>query len=345
MATPVKSRKTLDYITFTGFYPSTFVYSHFPSRIQFLYCLLSSVAQWGGPMVDNQQEIFEIYMCRSLENAFFLNFSWSFRILWGILKKSWQKGYIQLSFMCVCKYLNQRVRIVGEIENLSRVFQKQKRKKKHMKGLSLRTQFKIEFLLLFTGCRKVLGKMAASNGVLVLSGCIFKKRIREIPWLNNEKDAPMRDLLLLAEPQKEGLLLVGSNYKTNTEQRCKCWSLGWRFSFILNVIEKSIKLSNTGFSMKCFTADISHFYSTTVKICLLGGQLSTSPSNPRISGVSLKFLINNLVLFHQWGTKILLTSENDLHKCCSSSIEQFFHFTKLYLMLKCKIALLEIYQI
>ena len=29
-----------------------------------------------------------------------------------------------------------------------------------MKGLSFMTQFKIEFLLLFTGCRKVLGKMA-----------------------------------------------------------------------------------------------------------------------------------------------------------------------------------------
>ena len=214
-----------------------------------------------------------------------------------------------------------------------------------MKELSLRTQFKSEFLLSFTGCRKVLGKMAASNGVLVLSGCIFKKRIREIPWLNNERDAPMRDLLLLAEPQKERLLLVGSNYKTNTEQKCKCWSLGWRFSFILNIIGKSIKLSNTGFSMKCFTADISHFCSTTVKICLLGGRLSTSPSNPHISGVSLKFLISNLVLFHQWGTKILLTSENYLHKCCSSSIEQFLPLYQIVLDAKVQNSTSGNYQI
>ena len=42
--------------------------------------------------------------------------------------------------------------------NLSRVFQKQTRKK-HMKRLSVIAQFKIEILLLFTGCRKVLGKM------------------------------------------------------------------------------------------------------------------------------------------------------------------------------------------
>ena len=45
------------------------------------------------------------------------------------------------------------------MENLPRVFQKQKRKKKHMKRLSFITQFKIEFLLPFNGCRKVLGKM------------------------------------------------------------------------------------------------------------------------------------------------------------------------------------------
>ena len=43
------------------------------------------------------------------------------------------------------------------MENFSWVFQKQR--KKHMKRLSFITQFKIEFLLPFTGCRKVLGKM------------------------------------------------------------------------------------------------------------------------------------------------------------------------------------------
>ena len=44
------------------------------------------------------------------------------------------------------------------IDNLSRLFQKQKRKK-HMKRLSFITQFKIELLRLFTGCRNVLRKM------------------------------------------------------------------------------------------------------------------------------------------------------------------------------------------
>ena len=59
---------------------------------------------------------------------------------------------MQLSFMCVCMYLRQRLRImVNRIENLSRVFQKQKRKKTHEE---------IEFLLPFTSCRKVLGEMA-----------------------------------------------------------------------------------------------------------------------------------------------------------------------------------------
>ena len=45
------------------------------------------------------------------------------------------------------------------MQNLLMVFQK----KKHMKRLSFITQFKIEFLLPFTDCRKVLGKMSAGE--------------------------------------------------------------------------------------------------------------------------------------------------------------------------------------
>ena len=58
--------------------------------------------------------------------------------------------------MCVCKYRNQRF---GEIDKQNGKSFKgilKIKKKKHMKII---TQFKIEFLLPFTGCRKVLGKM------------------------------------------------------------------------------------------------------------------------------------------------------------------------------------------
>ena len=44
------------------------------------------------------------------------------------------------------------------MENLSSVL-KTKKKKKNMKKFSFTTQFKIEFLLLFTSCRKVLEEM------------------------------------------------------------------------------------------------------------------------------------------------------------------------------------------
>ena len=57
--------------------------------------------------------------------------------------------------MCVCKYLNQskdQEEQVKRMENLSRFFQ-------YLERLSFITQFKIEFLLLLTGCRKMLGKM------------------------------------------------------------------------------------------------------------------------------------------------------------------------------------------
>ena len=56
------------------------------------------------------------------------------------------------------------------MENLSRVFQKQKTKKTHEERLSFKTQFKIEFLVLFADCRKVLGRMPA-----IFKGCILFK--------------------------------------------------------------------------------------------------------------------------------------------------------------------------
>ena len=63
--------------------------------------------------------------------------------------------------MRVCKYLNQRVRRIGELnKKYLRGVSKTKKKKKHMKKLIFITQSKIEFLLPFIGCRKVLGKMS-----------------------------------------------------------------------------------------------------------------------------------------------------------------------------------------
>ena len=58
--------------------------------------------------------------------------------------------------MHVCKYLKQRVR---RIDEQNRKSFKGFSKKIHMKRYSFITQFKIEFLLPFTGCKKVLGKM------------------------------------------------------------------------------------------------------------------------------------------------------------------------------------------
>ena len=49
------------------------------------------------------------------------------------------------------------------MESLPRLFQKQKRKKTY-EEMSFRTQFKIEFLLPFTGCKKKLGKMPDNKG-------------------------------------------------------------------------------------------------------------------------------------------------------------------------------------
>ena len=62
--------------------------------------------------------------------------------------------------MCICKYLNQRVRRIGE-QNGKSFKGVSKTKRKKTKRLTFKTQFKIEFLLLFNSCREVLGKMPA----------------------------------------------------------------------------------------------------------------------------------------------------------------------------------------
>ena len=61
--------------------------------------------------------------------------------------------------MCVCKYLNQRVRRTEEQNGKSFKGVSKTKKKKHIKTLNFIPKFKIKFLLPFTSCRKVLGKM------------------------------------------------------------------------------------------------------------------------------------------------------------------------------------------
>ena len=119
------------------------------STVEFLQCLLSSVAPESGLMVDNEGKKFEIQVCRLLENAFFSGFSGNIRVY----------TYMQVSFMLVCKCLNQRVRRIGEQNGKAfNGVSKTKNKKKNMKRSSSITQFKIQFLLLFTSCRKCLEK-------------------------------------------------------------------------------------------------------------------------------------------------------------------------------------------
>ena len=120
------------------------------STVQFLQCLLSSVAPESGLMVDNEGKKFEIQVCRLLENAFFSGFSGNIRVY----------TYMQVSFMLVCKCLNQRVRRIGEQNGkaFNGVSKTKNKKKKNMKRSSSITQFKIQFLLLFTSCRKCLEK-------------------------------------------------------------------------------------------------------------------------------------------------------------------------------------------
>ena len=85
----------------------------FPQRFGFFtVCLLQWL--WVAPMVDTEKKVFWILGLQIAWKCIFLGLSWNFRVLWGILKKSWLSRNMQLSFMFVCKYLNQRVRRIVE---------------------------------------------------------------------------------------------------------------------------------------------------------------------------------------------------------------------------------------
>ena len=65
-----------------GFYSQPF-----SSKVQFLYNLLSSVALWGGPMVDTKGKIaLEFRSGERSKMHFSWIFLWTFRVLSGILK-------------------------------------------------------------------------------------------------------------------------------------------------------------------------------------------------------------------------------------------------------------------
>ena len=110
-----------------SFYQTTFVYSHFSPKIQFLYCFLSSIALSGNPVVDTEESFLKFRSAESWK-PFFLDFSRNFRVLWAVLKKSWPKRYIQLYFMCVYKYLNLIVRSWIEWKTFQECFKNKKKK-------------------------------------------------------------------------------------------------------------------------------------------------------------------------------------------------------------------------
>ena len=113
-----------------------------------IYKVLSSVAPWGGCMVDSEGKCLKFRTADCLK----MHFSGNFIVLWrfGIskiwfVKKNWLERYIETN-------------------------------KKHMKRLIFITQFKIEFLLPFTNCWKVFGKISC-----VLRAEIFLNFIELMP--------------------------------------------------------------------------------------------------------------------------------------------------------------------
>ena len=74
----------------------------FPQRFSFFTVCLFTISQETfcnlGLQIADFSALFLI----------FSDFSWNFRVLWGDSQKSCLERYIQISFTCFCKYLNQR---------------------------------------------------------------------------------------------------------------------------------------------------------------------------------------------------------------------------------------------
>ena len=85
----------------------------YPQRFSFFtVCLVQGLRGRGGHGKQWKENL-KFRLCRSLENAFFSDFPWNLRV-YGVLKKIWLERCLQLSFMRVCKYLNQRVWRIGK---------------------------------------------------------------------------------------------------------------------------------------------------------------------------------------------------------------------------------------
>ena len=65
--------------------------------------------------------------------------------------------------------------------------------------------------------------------------------------------------------------------------KIKYYNLGQKFG------DKLTKLNKIGFSMECFTADFFRFFPEKRQNLAFGWTAGFSPSNPRISGIFLKF--------------------------------------------------------
>ena len=67
---------------------------------------------------------------------------------------------------------------------------KTKKEKKHLERLSFIIQFKIEFLLPFTGCRKVLGKMPENfiqGKNMLFCRCLHFQKQNNVACINKSK--------------------------------------------------------------------------------------------------------------------------------------------------------------
>ena len=126
----------------SGFYPSTFVYNHFPWRFNFFtVCLVQLPVGW--PYNRHQRENFLNSGLQITGKCIFHGFSWNLRVLWEFLEKSWLERYTQLSFMHFCKYLNQtkKNRWIGPFKDVLKTKKKKKTWKDWVSELNSRLSF------------------------------------------------------------------------------------------------------------------------------------------------------------------------------------------------------------
>ena len=116
------------------------------------------MAPWDDPMTKTRENFWNLSL-QVAAKCILLNFYWKFRVSWGSFEESLTRK-IDRSFSYTCLNISKSKSKSNRWIKW-KIFQSCFKNKEQMKRMGFITQLKIEFLLPFASCKKLVGKMLA----------------------------------------------------------------------------------------------------------------------------------------------------------------------------------------